>query len=398
MTISFAKVMSLAFAIVLSFATIGPGLRYNTAYASTITGSPDCTEQVSNEMHSNDSLIDKSKAITLATQDKDYLSRTQTYTTKFHSVFNIWKLDTVNCHATELQSINVVYNLYDASQYVKNVVVTLDPTLSRVLSVSEYVGAFYTPHSDSAPNWAGKEYTGASFTWPTPPSSPNVWESKATWTEPSVSVPTDPTNACRTDLGKQPCDLAIWTGLEDQFGAGGQNGNGHLVQAGSDGKITCNPGCTTSYFLWYQVGAGNPATICSGSSFTSGHGVQAIVTNQAKTGGSPWLYNLSVIDTSTAVGCSTTGVSYTAMQSPTIAAFINERAKYNPPNYATLAKFSSDAMTGTMYYNGASVGISTPQGQGWYNQWRMYNSVVNIDYPSVSGNTMTFTWSTSQNT
>lgn len=368
------------------------------AYAAVEQTSPDsgCIDQTVNEMHSKASTLDNPKAIAMAVQNNEFKSKTQGFVTKFNSIFNNWSFDLANCHVSEWQTVNVVHSLYNANDgsYMKNIVVTLDPTLTQVVSVTEHVGAFYA-HSRDTLYWAGYEFTGASYTYPTPPTSPNVWEAKATWTQPSVSVPTVPSNACRTDLGKQPCNLAIWTGLEDAFGAA----NTHIAQAGSDAKITCNPSCTTNYFFWYQIDTDNPATICDGTSFTAGHGVQAIVTNQKKTNGDPWKYNLSVIDTSTAVGCSTTGVSYTDMQSPVIAAFINERAEYNPPYHATLAKFSSDTITGTMYYNGASTGISTPYANGWYDRIRMVNSgTVNINYGTVSGNAITLTWSSSSNT
>lgn len=361
-----------------------------------------CIDQITDEMHKTSSQIDNEKTKALASQNDDYNSRIAGYEARFNSVYNIWTFDMAGCHASEIQSVNVVYNLYNSTgHYVKNIVVTVDPLITKVIEISEHVGAFYA-HSSNSINWAALELTANSFTWSTPPSCTStsdpdcVWQARATWTQPSVSRPSNPSTACRTDLSYQPCDLAIWTGLQDAFGAS----NSRLVQTGSDAKITCtsSTNCPVSYFFWYQIGATNPATICSGFTFNPGHGVSAIVTNQNKNGGLDTRYDISIINTSTGVGCGVSGANYSFMTRPTIASFVNERAAYNPPAYATLAQFSSDTVTGFMRYNGSEKGISTPYSNGWYNQVRMVNTAINIGYPAVSGNSMTFTWSTSANT
>jgi hypothetical protein len=358
-----------------------------------------CIDQITDEMHAAGSLVDNEKAKVLASQHDDYNLRVKGYEAKFNSVYNVWRFDMEGCHVSELQSVNVVYNLYNSTgHYIKNIVVTVDASITKVNELSEHVGGFYA-HSSNSINWAALELAANSYTWSTPPSCTStsdpdcVWQARATWTQPSVSRPTDPSTACRTDIFYQPCNLAIWTGLQDAFLAS----NGHLVQTGSDAKITCtsSTNCPVSYFFWYQIGATNPATICSGFTFNPGHGVSARVTNQAKSGGSATLYDISIINTFNAVGCGVSGASYSTMNRPTIASFVNERASYNPPNYATLAKFSSDTVTGYLWYNGSEKGITTPYTNGWYNRVRMVNTVININYPTVSGSAMTFTWSTS---
>lgn len=381
----------------------------NNNAADTSSVNSNCFDQIADEMSLRGSLIDNEKAKTLAAQNDDYTSRIEGYEARFSSVYNIWKFDTLVCHVTDLQSVNVVYNLYDSEgNYVKNVVVTEDPLVTKVTDISEHIGAQYAEHTQSLPNWAGYELTANSFVWRTPPtcnsmSDPDcVWEARATWTQPSVSKPTDVTNPCRTDLGKQPCDLAIWVGLEDSFGGYYTT---HAVQTGSDGKIVCtsSTNCTTSYFFWYQFDYTGHATNCSGFTFNPGNNVSARVTNKAKSGGSNTQYDVSIINLYNGVGCGVSGQSYPDMPWPNIATYINERAKYNPPNYATLAKFStgsssSDTMTGYLWYNGSEKGVSTPIGNGWDNKIRMFTSVTNIDYPVPSGNTMKFWYKASAGT
>lgn len=369
------------------------------AFAATVdeqtATDPDCMNKISDEMHAKDSLIDNAKAISLATQNDEVKARSLGYIQTFGSVYTTWELDTTNCHAVQLQAIDVVhFLLYVNGSYSRNIDVAIDPTMTKVLNVTEYVGPHYSS-SESTVNWAGYDIAGQSFTYPSLPTT-NVWEAVASWTEPSVSRPTDPSTACRTDLHFEPCSLAIWTGLTDSF----HGSTNHIAQSGSDAKITCSSSssCTTSYFLWYEFVGEPSATICSGSSFTAGHGVQAIVTNKAKTGGSSTSYDVSVIDTSTAVGCSTTAHSYLSLSSPVFATFENERPSYNPPLYATLAKFTSNTITGSMYYSSASHGISTPLTNGWYNKIRMVNTVININYGTTSGNTITMTWTSSSHT
>lgn len=366
------------------------------------TVSNDCTHQTSEDMHLKDQSLDTEKALRMANSDQAYLTAVNGNVSKFNGINTIWNLDLVNCKASTKQQVNVDYSIYLANgTYVKSIAVSLDPSLSKVISTTEYVAGTYSHQSDSI-NWAGNEYAANSFTYPTPPacsagSTANcVWESFATWTIPTVSVPTTPSFACRTDQGKQPCDLAQWTGLEDSFLAG----NGNLAQAGTDGKIVCSPSCTTTYFMWYEfLSPGVPATNCIGLGTTSGHSIRSIVTSHGKTGGTTTLYDISLLDLSNITGCSTTSVSYTQMAFPRMADFINERAQYNSMAKATLAKFSSDAITGSMYYNGGSHGISTPNTNGWYNSDRMKNGAnINISYGSISGDVETLTWLTSAGT
>jgi len=350
------------------------------------TSNPDeCQIKISNAMHDKASKLNNVDAIYLATNDNTLKSKIVGYRSTEATVFHTWSIDHIKCDVI-LDRIHVGYALYDtADNYVKNVVVTIDPSGTRAEKVEEYVAPRYT-----SPVWSGYSIAGNSAQTQT------IWESKTQYTLPSVSRPTSTvTNPCRTDLGKQPCDLAIWTGLSN---VASPPSSGPLAQAGSDGKITCtsSTSCTTSYFLWFEF-LPNPAFTCGGSNPpVPGNTITSTVTNQGKTTQTPsTLYNISV-QSSNGFGCSTTGFSYSSMNAPKWSTFINERATYNPPTPATLAQFSSDTMTGWIYKT-SQVLIST---SGTASVTHIMNNGAgnNINVGTISSGQFTQTWLTSAGT
>ncbi|MGI0060199.1 MAG: hypothetical protein ACREBJ_10580, partial [Nitrosotalea sp.] len=143
-----------------------------------------------------------------------------------------------------------------------------------------------------------------------------------------------------------------------------------------------------------------------GGAMSAGDQISAKVTNDGITNGTSDHYDIFTADTTTSGLCSTT-VKYTAMTVPTIASYINERSCLTcPPNtpvYSSLAKFSSDTITGYIYYHGALNSISVPwsAGAGSFNEFNMTNSGnVNISHTAKTspGATFTETWSKSNGT
>src|SRR5437870_1221638 len=117
----------------------------NQATAATPDAAPteDCVNKMIDAMHSKASTLDDSKAIALAAGQSDLAAKTQGLTSKFNSIFNTWTLDPANC-SVNWQDVNVVYSVSNATGYVKNVVVTEDPGLTRAISVSEQVGSHHS--------------------------------------------------------------------------------------------------------------------------------------------------------------------------------------------------------------------------------------------------------------
>lgn len=345
-----------------------------------------CQTKMTDAMHSKAATMNTAKAISMAERDIEFTSKTEGYNRAFNSIINTWSLDTVNCDVT-WKDINVAYSLSDEKGYVKNVVVTLDPSLTKVISTSEHVGGQYS-FSFNSINWAGYEFAGSSFTSTTDPTV-TTYEAITTFTLPAVSQPWS--GACNS----KPCNLAIWTGLEETKGAS----NTDIAQAGVDRKITCTPTCNTNTFFWYQFDTTSNAFQCGGITINTGDSISITVTNQAKTGGPNNKYNVSMQDLTSGGGCSLTGQIYNDMTAPKYAPFINERAKYPGFDYSTLAQFTSDTMTGTMYYSSASHSIQDPYNNGWWREDIMKNgSTININPGAVSSGAFTQPWSSSVGT
>jgi YHS domain-containing protein len=353
-----------------SYANADPQINPQTVQSS-------CVDRVEQQMHSLASTLNNAKAISLANSQNEFKSEIQGYTYAFNSIFNTWSFDS-NCNVT-WQAVNVVYTLSNASGYVKTVVVTMDPELTKMVSVSEQIGKHY----GSSPNWSGYEFQGNSG------ATNPVYEAYNSWSEPTVSVPY--TGGCVTP---QTCDVAIWAGLADAAGAS----NGNLAQDGTDAQVTCAHSiCNNQYFAWYEFLPNNAVT-CTGVTVSHGDSISADVVNTSKPGSS---YNISVVDSTSSTSCSVTGYTYSAMTTPEYGDFIAERATLGS-GYETLAKFNTPTPSpgGTIYYSGATQFITTPYGNGWYIQDTMVNSGnTNINLGAVTpSSTFTETWSTSSGT
>lgn len=305
-----------------------------------------------------------------------------------HSIFTKGSSNPATCSNYTIDNVNVVFMLTDTltDKFVKYVVVTEDPTLTKVTDVSEQFGAYYTFSS----TWSGYELWGPSGSPYTP-----VYEAKGSWTIPTAQQPPI-SGTCSTS---RPCSLAIWTGLTT-YALGG---DGNLAQAGTDEKLICNPTCPeASHLVWYEF-LPSPAVYCTGLGFLIGDSITTNLTNEAKSGGSSSLYDAKVYDNRSGKNCATTGYNYGGhMTSPRYANFIIERATYDSLiGPVTLAKFGTvSETTNTMYYSSASHNIYDAYSVGRYNQDLMQNNGhQNINVGAVdSGGSFTQTWVTSSGT
>lgn len=259
-----------------------------------------------------------------------FKARTNGYSLQFHSTYFTYLFDTITCDVT-FKTFGVAYSLSGRDgKVVKLVHAVEDPDATKVVDVIEQNDIAY--YDNDTPNWVGYEIAGSSDL------SVPVYEAKSTFSVPSISTPNPPSNACRTDLGKQKCSASTWTGLEDQAGAH----DGHLVQGGVDPQRTCtSSSCITTNKVFFEF-LPSATNYCGGMTFSAGDSVTVTVTNQKKTGGSNTAYNVDVEDTTSGQGCSTTGQSYTAMNNPIRGDFIIERPDYGGTGvYATLAQFNT---------------------------------------------------------
>ncbi len=339
-----------------------------------------CLDKIEQDMQLQGSKIDSVKAISQVSGNEELKSKLQGYNSAFNSIFGNWNFDTTSCTAA-LQNVNIVYSLSRNNVYVKNVVATLDPALTKISSVSEHVGSFNF-NSTTSTNWSGYEFVGAS------PNPPIVYEAKATWTVPSVSEPWS--GACFFTH----CDLAIWSGLEDTLGAT----NKHLAQAGTDSGVYCTSGCSYFYNSWYEF-LPNASVQCTGKEPSPSDSMRVTITNQAKNGGSQSQYTALIEDLTKSTACGVVNYDYPSMTTPHYAPFINERPIVGGST-ARLPQFSSDTVTGYMYYSGSEPTIYTPFNAGLYTKSTMINggnTNIVISGVNTSGQ-YTSTWHTSNGT
>jgi hypothetical protein len=338
----------------------------------------ECVDKITESMHSQAAKLDEEKAIRLASDHSEFESRTGDFKREFNSIFNRWTIDTTDCSA-DWQTVNVVYSLYNDTGYVKNVVFTEDPELTKVIEVSEHVGKKFGG-AIASENWSGYEFKGSSS------ASTFIYEAKATWSVPEVSEPED------FFCFFAHCDVSTWPGLADTAGAT----NDHLAQAGTNSGIYCTAGCSFYYYAWYEF---LPAASVDCMDVNADDSITTTVTNKAKTGGSSSRYDISVVDTTISESCSVTNHLYSAMTAPKYAPFISERPTFFG-GLSRLPEFDSVTMSsGSIYYSGSSKSISTPYSNGWYNEYVMLNDGnENIDVGGVSGGTFTQTYLTSDGT
>ncbi|MGI0086717.1 MAG: G1 family glutamic endopeptidase [Nitrosotalea sp.] len=368
----------------LSPPAIMPSVNAQQQQQAKLQSDNTCTKQVEQQMQTKGQLIDSKKAIQLATGNQEFQSMVKGYSSNFDSIFYNWTFDS-QCNTT-LKNVNVVYFLHYANGTQKNLVVTLDPTLAKIVGFNEYVPPRYSTTS-YPPNWAGYEFQGNSG------ATNPVYEADNSWTQTTVSVPY--TGGC---VSPQTCDLATWSGLEDELGAYPDQ---NLAQAGTDAVVDCiHSGCTYTYKAWYEFLPNNPV-ICTGVNVHAGDSMTADVVNSNKPGSA---YHISVVDSTSSTSCSM-NYTYSAMTTPYYGDFIAERSclsncSGSNPTYSTLAKFTTFSQGGTIYYTGATQYIDTPYSNGWYNQDIMTNSGnTNIYNGAVTpSSTFSETWHTSSGT
>lgn len=360
-----------------------------------------CTKVVEEGIRAKGSSLDDQKAISLAMNNDGFKSKTSAYIPTFEVIFTTWAFDPTasspeNCNL-KLSTVNVIFSLASSRGFEKKIVVSEDPSLTRVLNITEQLrnGHFGGNQSsnDRRPGgfssavsnyWSGYEFAGNANNPPTN----TIYEARGTWAVPAVQVPYS--GACTSSL---PCDAAVWVGLDDTSGAN----NDHLAQAGTDSYITnCPSSCGTTYEPWFEFLPSGP-NFCGGMVFNPGDSVTTYVNKHS---GTSTLYDISITDNTLGSACGVTSHNYSTMSAPIYAAFIVERFQFTSGGAYTLAKFSPFNISGTLNYSGSSHSIYTPYSNFWFVQWSMQNGGnTNIGVSSVdSTGKFTESWWTSSGT
>ena len=237
----------------------------NTYGAQATPKTPNCAAQFTPTEYATIRSMDQKLARSLSDNNNELKSMIKGYKSTSNSMFTEWSWNPKDCSNLTMNNVNIVYTLKDSNgKYVRHVIVTEDPKITKVLSVEEQ-NANVT-HSNPTTNWSGYELKPGY----------EVQEVTLPWTMPTVSSPSGVT--CSTS---HACSVSIWTGIENLFGPPQQQSSLYLVQAGTDQNVTCT-GCGSNDYVWYE--ALNDKTVyCNGYSYHHGQSVYSDVTNEDRT-------------------------------------------------------------------------------------------------------------------
>jgi hypothetical protein len=383
--------VNIAVTILVSSLLLATSITITSTNATATDSIDNCDDKVRDSINSQVANIDKDKVRSVAENNDKF--KAIKYVKEFKLISYTYSIDTSSCTGS-LKNINAHYiaKEIDSGNPVKTITVIIDDKISKVEDVREGDIIYAYDYRDS-PYWAGYSFYGNSY------ATNPVYESRARFYVPSVSKPTYPNyyqnnNACRTDLGYNPCILAVWTGLTNK---GDPFGNA-IAQGGSVGDVRCNAnGCTIEYYLFFEFYP-QPAYECrSNPPYNAGDDIVATVTSNGKNGGSSTVYTITVNDYTNGLGCGIFNYNFDKIPNPAYAAFIYERAAYQTSsNHTTLPSFTDNTMQGWLYYSGSTKSISVPYSNGWYWKFHMVNSsTTNVAVTSVSNGQFTAKYKTS---
>jgi len=366
-------------------------------------------EGLKQPLHSMFSSIDQSRTISLAQGSSEFQSQVRGHMIQFHSISLTWSSSrSLTGDSLTLDAVNVVFSYREANGGFKDVVTTLDSSLTKIVNVKTQESFIANPVPNCLsppPVPAQKGPSPQNYCDPPPPPPPCtpgnttygnwagytlkstcnginfVYEAQSAWTIPAVAEPW--TTACQW----YHCDLSIWPGLTNF--AGGSN---YIAQLGSQSGVYCGLGaCGYYYSLWYEFYPDNsaPCVITPDADVNPGDQINADVWNEIETGGSSNNWDFLISDTPPSGG--TSHGCFIIMNKnyplPQEGQFIAERPDYTNLNYyARLPTFSSFTMTAVMNqrYAGQTITGYTAYNNKWYTAISMSNCDQNGCHPNLT--------------
>lgn len=298
---------------------------------------------LSKEMFAESAHVNVQKAMNLA---RPLLGSGDT----FLSNSNSWEVGAA-CSFTWV-SVNLAYNVPG-----QEMVISVDPSLSKVLAVNYYPTTYgSTPIKQNI--WAGWEYNPGSA----------LAQSSADWYVPSASQGDVSCNF-------NHCDMEVWVGLSTQAG-----GNPGLAQTGTDSGLYCDYiGCSYYYWTFYNFYTnGQQNVYCpSGShdNISPNNEMYAQVSTADGNGNPTEYYTIYLHDDTNGVTCTGSQPSGWPDTYAYYAQYIVER----PGD--TLAKFSTVSFDPASYctnsHNSCTlVGSGGQEYQLWQNQEDAYANTL----------------------
>jgi hypothetical protein len=362
---------SIVTALLIGLVLMTPTAIVPNVSADTNQVSKICRDQSEKTIHDTIKQIDYSKAKSIVTSASEFKTMANGYNPTFESLYTTWHINKVDCSLT-WNDTHVVYQIKDSGDKMKNLDFSLDPHLTKVNNVTEYQPVYNSfPVTGTSPTWAGYEFAGNSA------NTTSVLEAEAQYTQPSVSKPSG--FSC---LSGAECRMSMWAGLENAWDGTNQN----LAQTGTEGIVTCSGSCSSSYNMWWEL---LPATetVCTSVTVNSGDSITADVKNDIlNSGGNANYYDFYSVDNTNGNVCAPGAQYYPQLNSPTVAAFVNEHSSCGSSCTYPLAQFNTSTIAGWMYYSSSLKDISNPYSSGNYVAITMKNSgTTNVSINSVGG-------------
>ncbi|TMI20297.1 hypothetical protein E6H36_13010 [Candidatus Bathyarchaeota archaeon] len=332
--------------------------------------------------------VDSRRAIALALASTEFQQMTSRSIWAFNSIFDRFTF-TLSAFGVSVvpQNVNVVYSLVAPGLVGVNIVVTEDPALSNVLTVTTQEVPRYSGTESDSHNYSGYEFvdchtapTYCNIDWQSP-----IYEASANWNMPYVQEPG--AWACFN----HKCDVATWVGLCNVPGCTDNN----IVQGGTDSGVYCVTGCQTYYQAFYEFGANSVYCYY----WQAGGGNIVDVYSKYVTTGNPNdvpYYTVNVYSTYNGQSCGTSNNYYPSVSNPHYSEFINERPWWDYPwnYYARLPSFYDggpewitscqiDAQSTNSNY--PSTYCSPMYNQGWDTYYLMRNGCSPPDNIALGG-------------
>ena len=365
---------------------------------------PGCSAAVARSANAEAATFNQAQAVSLALDSARFIQTTSSYSVSFYDVYDTWSFDS-GCNVT-LTSVNIVFNLKNASGWAGYAVATEDNASTHVVNVTLQQHNLENGNYRYEGAASGYEFTGNAD------GTTKVFEAIGSW-----SVPTVPMQQPSGDCVTAPyCALSAWIGLvhvpggcplgDDCSGSQVYTGEG-IAQTGSETDIACfsDGSCTVpSASLWYEFWP-NPEVDCSGNlgfQVNMGDSIHAYMLNQGWDGGNDGLWNLQITDNRSGNACTVTDhpFNFNGAPIPYLAEFIAETPKNPTCGCITLLpQFDQFDTSGNMYYGGSAQGIYVPYTNGWWTKYVMEacgSPPPNVSVGSVnSANTFTQSWNNS---
>ena len=342
--------------------------------------------------------VDQATAIANAKESSNYSAGVASYyNPTYWGVFQLGEFSGPETCAHQIQSLNVVFQMYNSTGF---------PVANLV--IAEYAnytvfGSIIQNEPQHPANSAFTQYginTGGYSVSANSAASDVIYSSYADYTQPTAS---EPPTGCSTTA----CEVNSWTGVAaDYYGYNGSfSADYYLEQAGTTGW--CNSSGTTcpsghgGYWAWAEAigapGYSNTVNCTSAKggavSISGGDTIYTWTINNAYDGGNDSSYVFYVEDTHTSTYC-ILSQSKSSLTAPYWATYQTEQPYYHGNAIAPLAKFGTVTFSSMKFWNSAGSDFVTPYtayNSGYY----VKNVMENSPYPSCPAPTVNILTSSS---